>query len=554
MSTFVACCLLALPPSDCPGDCHSPHHVPLLGRHVLPALDGEFDWNGDYGASTAGEGFVVPLLPEPAAPLVLLRSLEVGAVDQLSFLASSDQPAYWTVVPFGQLSVEVQVPLAEFEPATVEYVVLLLDGKPVENNRFQTGAQPASFPSPDGQLRTAYVFNFPCPAPGKHIVQARSKLGGLWSRISEPLYFEVRLPDPPRIVAISDVGGVPVPVRGTGLVSITKPEVIVRLANVSPNASVVAYLDGKPISTALAQESCCRTLRLQGHLTPGIHALRLRTVTSGGSCSVTSEPSQEVVFHYYDEDVYLLRPGENGDNGRTTAKGKSLDRDASADYTITDKATSSDGSSSTASFTIAVRADALKKSEAEAKDAQTQARDAVLSAQAEEAAADWRIEKAEAEARIARAEAVTSPLSPFYFASAAYFPIRQFGVQGQVLEREGAVIYEDMAFSFDREGNYNVRFTVGTPAVPTTIQLRFLIQPCPGGPWYTITLEPIGFPPTKIADGKYTPSVFRNHVVEGQSEVLRRCYGEMGQNATIRREGTARFGFGLAGLSQSNAD
>jgi hypothetical protein len=148
---------------------------------------------------------------------------------------------------------------------------------------------------------------------------------------------------------------------------------------------------------------------------------------------------------------------------------------------------------------------------------------------------------------------VQGPPSPFYFASTAYFPIRQFGVQGEVLDRDGAVIYEDMAFSFDREGNYNVRFTIGTPAVPTTIQLRFLIQPCPGGPWYTVTLEPIRFPPTKVADGKYTPSIFRNHVVRGNSEILRRCYGEMGQNATIRREGTARFGFGLAGLSQNTS-
>ncbi|MCU0874751.1 MAG: hypothetical protein MUE50_20665, partial [Pirellulaceae bacterium] len=161
LSTFVALCLLALPPSDCPGGCHPQHHLPLLGRHVLPSPDGEFDWSGDYGDLMPGDGFVVSELPEPAAPVVLLRSLEVGAADQQSFLASSDQPAYWTAVPFGQLSVEVQMPLAEFEPATVEYVVLLLDGKPVENNRFLMRTQPASFPSPDGQLRMAHVFKFP---------------------------------------------------------------------------------------------------------------------------------------------------------------------------------------------------------------------------------------------------------------------------------------------------------------------------------------------------------------------------------------------------------
>lgn len=603
MSTFLALCLLALPPSDCPGGCHPQHHLPLLGRYVLPSLDGEFDWSGDYGDLTAGDGFVVSELPEPAAPVVLLRSLEVGAADQQSFLASSDQPAYWTVVPFGPLSVEVQMPLAEFEPATVEYVVLLLDGKPVENNRFLMGTPPASFPSPDGQLRMAHVFNFPCPAPGKHLVQARYKLAGLWSRISEPLYFDVRLPDPPRIVAISDVGGIPAPVRRAGLISITKPEVIVRLANVSQNASVVAYLDGKPISTAIAQESCCRTIRLQGHITPGIHSLRLRTVTSGGSCSVTSEPSDEVVFHYYDEDVYLLRPGSRCKTYPTTAgmpaRGGNVANSRASLAALTSPVPNrslgmfdlnqpsvrlavlaTDGREDAfrppvcgkdqsrpssnirlATFTEGNPAEEELKAREESQGlpikpapAQNQTSENPVAAEkAPEAVAPQPVVP-HANDNNSRTQAGQEPIPLFYFASTAYFPLRQFGLQGEALDREGALIYEDMAFSFDREGNYSVRFTIGTPAVPTTIQLRFLIQPCLGGPWYTVTLQPIEFPPNKVADGKYTPSMFRNHVVRGTSEILRRCYGEMGQNATIRREGTARFGFGLAGLSQNNAN
>jgi hypothetical protein len=113
------------------------------------------------------------------------------------------------------------------------------------------------------------------------------------------------------------------------------------------------------------------------------------------------------------------------------------------------------------------------------------------------------------------------------------------------------------------------------------VKLQFHIQPCPNGPWYTITLSPIKF---KYRDGKKTkPKCASMHhgaqamrdephsmhygahcadhcgyqgeqyccdhvqecVCKGRSEILRRCYGEMGKDAKIRRTGRARFGFGI---------
>jgi hypothetical protein len=131
-----------------------------------------------------------------------------------------------------------------------------------------------------------------------------------------------------------------------------------------------------------------------------------------------------------------------------------------------------------------------------------------------------------------------------------------------MIDRGGLTIYEDMEFRFDRDGNYEVRFRATTPAMPTIVQLQFQIQPCRGGPWYTVTLAPIEFkyPDPDASKGKCSAATngratqepqccgpVRACVCKGRSEILRRCYREMGQDGTIRRTGTARFGFGVKG-------
>lgn len=631
ISALVAFGLLALPPGDCSGGCHPQHCLPLGGGQIAPSLGGELTESVAVEDVADGEGLLLRQPPEPAAPIVLLRPLEVAAADPQSFLASSDRPAYCTAVPFAPLSVQVQVPMSQAGSLAVEYVVLLLDGKPVERNRYSVDPQQGAMPIIGGQSFTPYVFHFPCPAPGKHILQAQYKKAGLWSRVSEPLCFDVRLPDPPQIVAMSDLGRIPVPVQGAGLISITKPEMVIRLANVSQNASVVAYLDGRPISTELSHESCCRKIRLEGHLAPGTHSLRLRTTTSSGGCSVASDPSPEVLFHYYDSDIHLLRPGRSCDNRQHSARagcqgeGKSATesdaaraasktrsetlppKDASSSGDIMEESAqtslsadrpppwrfASTGSTAGTAFWLAAcqgsdpmveaawddaeskeihaqAEDQLKAARAESsgtsgeparvRRAALDAKDLELQADAEERLAEARIAAAEAAARIERARAVEGPPSPFHFASAAHFPVPDFGPRGEMIDRGGLTIYEDMEFRFDRNGNYEVRFRATTPAMPTTVQLQFQIQPRPGGPWYTVTLAPIEFkyPDPNAAKGQCTAAgdcsatqdqqccgPVRECVCKGHSEILRRCYGEMGQDATIRRTGTARFGFGV---------
>ena len=176
-----------------------------------------------------------------------------------------------------------------------------------------------------------------------------------------------------------------------------------------------------------------------------------------------------------------------------------------------------------------------------------------------------RIAEEQANVERLRAENISGPPSPFYFASTAHFPLRDFGLRGEPLDRDGILIYEDMEFTFDRNGQYKVRFRASAPPMPATMRLQFQIQPHRDGPWYTVTLAPIEFPypnakdeKTKCSgtncgepdstcsnDSKDCCGKVRECECTGHSEILRRCYVEMGQDAKIRRSGTARMGFGI---------
>lgn len=837
----------------------------------------------------------------PAPEVVLWFSGGCNAAESTNWkLSSHNAPRLWTVIPIGVIRVEVNIDIAP-----VDFVELLLDGKPL---------------APQHYLNLSPLhYELPCPAPGRHVLQAKYLHNNLWSRLSPPLAIEVRLPKPPQIVAISDGDRDPIVPSRHGMTSITKGEIKLRLANVEHKAHIVAYIDGKPVASSPDEESCCRIVRVEGFVTPGVHKLTARVVQCPGSCSITSPPSNEVTFHYYDEDVYLLRPGAGCDNRRQDAnfharpsapnaaeaqrptrpglisqghtsvlgagtrtpemtavqmatlfaesggdtsiyklaaftqapptpganvdletatikaivehaarllqpaeqavsqardsssaasnwarKAGKLANSASPDSVRTKKnaeeieklksnaqsiyaeaqvllikansdmdrateyASRKEIGGNTARAIVAKRrADnvarnrdaiheqvtelntlvsrltdaareiqqgaerteslhsaamnyaALSKQQAEAADVQwkeaiealnslkkelglakdaqkrgvlpqvqvagnnaenanqavaacsgaakthsdlaqnnadlagqqasafdavqrttevhlAQSRvdaermsqaiaelrknsisaeddrrnagrtldkeaeaeqlweaseeDAALAAataksdtakaakdengvrRAQESAraaqtiaadewkkADSRVAEADAKMNFARAQQVVNPPSPFFFASAAHFPIRDFGLKGQPIDRDGLIIYEDMEFRFDRHGNYEVHFRATTPDLPTTLRLQFQIQPHRSGPWYTVTLAPIDFKyPAKVAektcasgncdnanDSKPCCGKVRECICRGHSEILRRCYGEMGQDARIRREGTARFGFGV---------
>jgi hypothetical protein len=143
----------------------------------------------------------------------------------------------------------------------------------------------------------------------------------------------------------------------------------------------------------------------------------------------------------------------------------------------------------------------------------------------------------------------------FTFLSSAHFPLREFGQRGEVLDREGAVIYEGMKVSIAEDGRVGLSGHIITPDVPVTLHLRLLVKLMPefGGHVYTITFPAIDIAPEARRDrrnrGVQKLETLTEHLEFPQIEVLG-TYRESIQ--TIRREGTARFGYGFDAMRQNS--
>jgi len=239
---------------------------------------------------------VNPPYQHPAPEVVLRFSRGCTGADFSHWILSSrDVPRSRPAIPHGPLVIDLRI-----DVGPVDFVELIFDGKPLKPTGYATFSP----------LR----YKLSCPAVGQHVLQARYLVGNIWSYYSNALRFEVRLPNQPRIIAVSDFDRDPTPLTRHELSSITTASMKVHLANVDRGNSIVAYVDGKPVSSHLAGESCCRIIDVAGSVTPGVHKLTVRTVGCPGSCSITSQSSNEIEFHYYEEDAYLLRPGAGCSN------------------------------------------------------------------------------------------------------------------------------------------------------------------------------------------------------------------------------------------------
>jgi hypothetical protein len=58
----------------------------------------------------------------------------------------------------------------------------------------------------------------------------------------------------------------------------------------------------------------------------------------------------------------------------------------------------------------------------------------------------------------------------YRFDGPARFPLRNFGLNGHAGEDVGAIIYEGMRLAVKEGGRYQVRFVLGTPAMPVTMR------------------------------------------------------------------------------------
>ncbi|MBC8350734.1 MAG: hypothetical protein H8E66_02025 [Planctomycetes bacterium] len=135
--------------------------------------------------------------------------------------------------------------------------------------------------------------------------------------------------------------------------------------------------------------------------------------------------------------------------------------------------------------------------------------------------------------------------APFVFASPAHFPIREFGQRGEILEREGAIIYEDMQLSFANDGGYHLEFRLEAPRVPIDLRLQLQFRPMGIDRWSSITLAPIRFEPNEGGRETQSRRTVQEYKISGHSLDIARYYGQLG-GADFRRTGNARFGYGSA--------
>lgn len=135
-----------------------------------------------------------------------------------------------------------------------------------------------------------------------------------------------------------------------------------------------------------------------------------------------------------------------------------------------------------------------------------------------------------------------STATEYFFAAPAHFPIREYDRNGNLLEREGVVIYEDMEFVDRGQGNYEIRFNIGTPELPSEIRLQIQFRKDNCSDWHTISIPPMCFK-DEVDCGLKCKTI----TIKGHSKILE----EVECIDFIRRTGTARFGYGLSGLSQS---
>ena len=271
---------------------------------------------------------------------------------------------------------------------------------------------------------------------------------------------------------------------------------------------------------------CCRVFRVEGVVTPGVHKLTVRVVGCGGACSITSEPSDPIAFHYYNEDAYLLRP----DTGCVTCA------------TVDALAVSAPIPSLNQNIS-ALPAESLPK----------QKLTALKLNHTRRKKRDWQRSR--------------------FRHRQVPFTLHRLPISRCESSASGASRLIEMGSSFTKtwlsilitkEITKSI-FAPSAPKMPASVRLQFQIQPHSNSPWYTVTLAPIEFPYPAAndensqcaepncgkcdsgcnKDSKDCCGKARECVCKGHSEILRRCYNEMSQDAKIRRSGSARIGFGV---------
>ncbi|MBI1913275.1 MAG: hypothetical protein HYS12_00730 [Planctomycetes bacterium] len=131
------------------------------------------------------------------------------------------------------------------------------------------------------------------------------------------------------------------------------------------------------------------------------------------------------------------------------------------------------------------------------------------------------------------------PLYDARFDAPAHFPLPQFGLLGERLDGDGAMIYEGMHFVATPDGQYEVSFTVSVPSMPVTLRIQLFVTD-PRGRTFSLTLPPVALAPDPNFAGNYVGRSFQvRHA--GHSRLIALAFPGL-CDCTLSRQGTARFG------------
>jgi hypothetical protein len=537
----------------------------VFGEEYCPEEDDA--WGGEegdseevVGQSESAEGEPITRAP---APLVVLA----GNGSSLR-LTSGDARAAWTPVEYQKLLMQCELPDG-LEATAYEFFV--------DGHRF-SGVRDEAFESLD------------CPPLGRHLIQARylhPELG--WSRISAPVRFEVLAPRKPVIIAASDAREVAGPLISGGKVAITSGQVMLRLAVLSQATRIHAYLDGQYIGAFNVRDpqDCVVKFPIDGYATAGDHVITLRQAPAADACDLASAYSAPLRIHYFKQSAGVMRKtrelpqAASGAQTATTGEahgnptlatrreyprrssridGKSFVQIAGnailASPPTDSQARHASTSRSITDPTMNVFAISTQPAEKTAADSNTP-----LPASPSATPNETKCPKPNQESLSAQhgQQQVGNQGSVHTFAAVARFPLRDYSLRGDVIERDGLMIYEGMTLAINPDGRYEVRFRTTTPPLPATLRLQFALK-LNDREWHTLTLPPVkvlcederthasrnlgSLRRTSNESGVDTTldsdtQVFR---LEGDFPVLnaQRATGWVGE---VRRDGSVRFGY-----------
>lgn len=421
---------------------------------------------------------------------------------------------------------------------------------------------------PDGLNATAYEFfvdghrfsgvrdeaseSLDCPPLGRHLIQARylhPELG--WSRISAPVRFEVLAPRKPVIIAASDAREVAGPLISGGKVAITSGQVMLRLAVLSQATRIHAYLDGQYIGAFNVRnpQDCVVKFPIDGYATAGDHVITLRQAPAADACDLASAHSAPLRIHYFKRSAGVMGKTRELPQAASGAQTAATGEANGSPTLATRKENSRSGSRIDGESFVQIAGNAILAS----PPTDSQARHASTSRSITDPTMNVFAISTQAEEKPAANSNTPPPASPsaapnesegpkpnqdslsaqhgqqqvgnqgsvHTFAAVARFPLRDYSLRGDVIERDGLMIYEGMTLAINPDGRYEVRFRTTTPALPATLRLQFAIK-LNDREWHTLTLPPV----------KVLCEDERTHASRNLSS-LRRTSNESGVDATL---------------------